>query len=474
MTTQRRHQLTRYVVSDYLAVNLGWLVCSVVRLALTYPGTLTMEMVLRHLVDGPVVTGQICIPLMMMALFWISGYYNNVFFKSRTDELVGTATSALVGAVLAYFIVLINDTGQDRLRNYEMLLLLFGCLFVPVYLCRVMITTRTARRIAGGHVLFDTLVVGTGMGSVSLAHRVQQGRNHSGFNIVGYVDTTGHGVRDSIDGLPVYSMEDLDDVVRERHIARFIIGPQHSGMRDTAAVINRLFAYGCSIYASPELGGMVLRRPRMRDVTGEPLHNISEVNIPASYVNCKRVLDIVVSSLVLLAISPVMAAVAIAVRRSSPGPVIYSQERVGYHKRPFNIYKFRTMVSDAEQYGPQLARDDDPRITRVGHFLRKYRLDELPQFWNVLKGDMSIVGPRPEREFYIRQIVAKAPYYALIHQVRPGITSWGMVKYGYASTVEDMIKRLQYELLYLENISLGVDLRIMFHTIDTVISGEGL
>ena len=184
--------------------------------------------------------------------------------------------------------------------------------------------------------------------------------------------------------------------------------------------------------------------------------------------------DIVVSALSLIVLSPVLAAIAIAVKCDSKGPAIYRQQRIGLHKKPFMINKFRTMRIDAEDCGPALSRHDDPRITPLGHFLRKYRLDELPQFWNVLIGDMSLVGPRPEREYYIRQIIARHPAYSLIHQVRPGITSWGMVKYGYASDVDQMLERLEYDLLYIENVSLGVDLKILFYTVSTVVTGKGL
>ena len=190
--------------------------------------------------------------------------------------------------------------------------------------------------------------------------------------------------------------------------------------------------------------------------------------------NMKRVSDIVISFFTLLIISPLLLAVAIAVKCSSKGPIFYKQSRIGYHKRPFNIYKFRSMYIDAEISGPALSTLNDPRITSVGRFLRKYRLDELPNFWNVLRGDMSLVGPRPEREYYIKQIMAKAPYYTLIHQVRPGITSWGMVKYGYASDVDGMVERLRYDLLYIENVSLLVDLKILFYTVQTVFTGKGI
>ena len=191
--------------------------------------------------------------------------------------------------------------------------------------------------------------------------------------------------------------------------------------------------------------------------------------------NIKRVLDVFLSVIVLLILSPLFLAVAIAIKLDSHGPVFYSQERVGYHNVPFMIYKFRSMVQDAERNNsPQLTSNNDPRVTRVGRFLRKYRIDELPQFWNVIKGDMSIVGPRPERQYYIDQIIKRVPSYALLHQVRPGITSMGMVKYGYAQNVDEMVERLKYDLLYLENMSLINDFKIMVYTIKTIVTGKGM
>ena len=167
--------------------------------------------------------------------------------------------------------------------------------------------------------------------------------------------------------------------------------------------------------------------------------------------------------------------IAALVKISSKGNIFYSQERLGKRGVPFHIYKFRTMEMNAEKDGiPQLSNENDVRITKIGSFLRKYRLDELPQFWNVLKGDMSLVGPRPEREYFINQIIKKAPYYALLYQVKPGITSMGMVKYGYASDVDGMVNRLKYDLIYIENMSILNDLKIMVYTVKTIITGKGL
>jgi lipopolysaccharide/colanic/teichoic acid biosynthesis glycosyltransferase len=187
----------------------------------------------------------------------------------------------------------------------------------------------------------------------------------------------------------------------------------------------------------------------------------------------KRMFDIILSLLALILLSPVFLFTAIMVKCTSPGPVFYAQERIGYRGKPFKMHKFRSMYTDAEACGPALSRDDDPRITPFGRFMRKVRLDEIPQFYNVLKGTMSIVGYRPERQFYIDQIVKRCPEYLLLQRIKPGITSWGQVKYGYASTVDEMCERLKYDLLYMENMSITTDLKILIYTVGIILQGRG-
>lgn len=274
--------------------------------------------------------------------------------------------------------------------------------------------------------------------------------------------------------LPVYQLSELEEVCEKLDIERFVVAMHPGGMRETGQLISSLFTYGRSIFVTLDLHGLILSRPRILDVAGEPLIDITRSNTTAATLNCKRVADVVLASIALVLLSPVYLALAVMIKTNSRGPVIYRQERIGLHKRKFRILKFRSMYIDAEVEGPALASVDDPRVTPVGRILRKYRLDELPQFYNVLRGDMSLVGPRPEREFYISQIVKRAPYYSLLHQVRPGITSWGMVKFGYAVSVDEMIERLRYDLMYIENVSVLVDLKILFYTVHTVVTGKGL
>ena len=212
---------------------------------------------------------------------------------------------------------------------------------------------------------------------------------------------------------------------------------------------------------------------RSTNLFGVPLVNLSRTGFGPGMKVLKRFVDILGSSAALIFLSPVTLLVALAVKKGSAGPIFYRQERLGLHGKPFQIIKFRTMIEGAEGSRPQLSSDEDPRITAVGRRLRKMRLDELPQFWNVLKGEMSLVGPRPERAFFTDQIIQHSPHFLRLQQVRPGITSWGQVKYGYAENVNEMRQRLRYDIMYLENISLLLDLKILLFTVRTVLRGEG-
>ena len=472
MISESRQRLL-YVASDFITANVAWMVFNIVRYYFILTNQTNYSSLFAFLSSHQLVMGQIFFPLMMLGIYYLSGYYNKVFLKSRLQEIVSSLSTSFIGTLAIYFIALINDDIPDRLRSYELILILFGCLFGIVYICRFFITQVATHNIHRRVWSFNTLMIGTSQAAVKLEEKLRTSKKSMGFNIIGFVESCeGYSSRNL--NLPIYSMEQLPQLCKDHDIKNLIIIPHRNGIKATMALINSLYPLDLPMYISPDLYHLITAKARVSNVVGEPLVDISRADMSESTINIKRVSDIFISLITLILISPLLLILAILVKRDSKGPVIYKQKRIGFHKKPFNIYKFRSMKVNAEANGPTLSTLDDPRITRIGKIMRKYRLDELPQFWNVLKGDMSLVGPRPEREYYIKQIIAKAPYYSLIHQVRPGITSWGMVKFGYASTVDEMISRLKYDLLYIENVSFAVDLKILFYTIHTVFTGKGI
>lgn len=471
--TPRSRQRLIYVAGDYLATNVAWLLFNAARYYLLPRRTWSFHSLEGYLTSTTVVAGQILFPLLMLGIYWISGYYENVFRKSRAEEFTTTASATFAGSLLIFFVVLLNDMTDNLLLDWGLLAIMFGMLFTLVYSVRLATTRTVTRRLRRGEISFPTIVVGEADEAADFITHTDTPR-FMGFRMAGIADphATGHSVSQRT-GLPVVELDSIEQLAAEVGAENIVVLPS-SGESDTLRLINRLFPLEKRIFIFPDELHMLLSRPRTTNIVGDPLLDISRTDVAQSTVNLKRLGDIFLSALTLVALAPILAAVAIAVRIDSPGPAFYRQRRIGYHKRPFDIIKFRTMTTDAESEGPRLSQgDDDPRITRIGRFLRKYRIDELPQFWNVLRGEMSIVGPRPEREHYIARIMERAPYYALLHQVRPGITSWGMVRYGYASNVDQMIERLKFDMLYIGNLSFAVDMKIVFYTVSTVIKGKG-
>jgi exopolysaccharide biosynthesis polyprenyl glycosylphosphotransferase len=268
-------------------------------------------------------------------------------------------------------------------------------------------------------------------------------------------------------------LNDLEQVVKSHIVNEVIIAVDNMDNDMIFSIANRLIACGVEVKFAPRLFEVVTGHVSFTNVTAEPLVDITSSRMPAWQQSVKRVFDITSSAIAMLLLSPVYLYVAIKVKLGSKGPIFYKQERIGYEGRPFMIYKFRTMYTDAERQGPQLSQVGDPRITPFGHIMRKYRLDELPQFWNIIKGDMSIVGPRPERRYYIEQIERIAPYYCLVYKVKPGLLSWGPIKIGYSDTVEKMVERLRYDIIYMDNMTIQTDIKILFYSIDVILRGKG-
>lgn len=470
-TISAKTQRVKYVALDFVMSSVAFLLFDIFRyyyFNCYHP----INGLSAYLGSAKLLAEQLTIPVMMLATYWLSGYYNIPFNKSRLQELITTLLSAACNSLLIYFALLINDPLVRRTESYEVITVLFLLLLTLTYVGRLTLTQNAIRQLSRHKWNINTLIVGNSRMARKTAFELSKSTSKLGYNIVGFVRIDGE--KDADDSKAVFHTDELPDVCRRLHIDQLILSPQNLDENSAMKLLYRLFPLNIPIKIAPDTLSFLTRGIHLQDIYGEPLMDLTSPGCSESTKNVKRLIDIILSSAALILLTPVYLAITVCILVSSGRPVIFLQERIGYRHKKFNIIKFRTMRNDAEKEGPRLSSESDPRITPVGHTLRKYRLDELPQFFNVLKGDMSLVGPRPEREFFIEQIVRKAPWFSLIHQVRPGITSWGMVKYGYASDVDQMVRRARYELIYLANMSLMVDLKIMIYTIKTVITGKGV
>lgn len=469
-------QRIRFVIGDLLSSVVAWTAFNYARFYNGGRALYEFPDIKAFFTSENVVVGEIVFPLLMLGVYALSGFYNDVFRKSQVQNLVTTFFSSLANTLIIFFIAMINDVILERRgTNYEMVLQLLGLQFFLVYIVRFLITKHSNDKIYSGEWAYNVLIVGTGRKAVAFESQLRNKDCYLGYNAVGYVDIGEEKTHDVGLNMPVYALEDLNDVCKSQNIKELIVVPSNNDIITSLDVINKLYILNLPIKVSPDTYTILVGKMRLSNLRGEPLVDISSCGMSEFEKNLKRLFDILISALALIVLSPLMLAIGLVVRFSSKGGAIYKQRRVGYRNKEFTIYKFRTMVEDAEKSGvPALSSTNDRRITAVGQVLRKYRLDELPQFWNVLKGEMSLVGPRPERKHFVDLIVKEAPLYSLLHQVRPGLTSMGMVKYGYATSVSEMVERFRYDLLYLENMSITNDIKILIYTVKIVFTGKGI
>ena len=471
LSPMKKNAIRQLILLDYIAAALAWFILWMYRqhvlTRLPYFDTL------QRFHTRDYINSLIVIPFGWLFAYMLSGTYFDLYRKSRLNEINRTLISCMIGCITVSVIVFANDSSDysyfiNEFGHYLLIHTVIALVFRLLILYRVKVNLTT------GKVGFNTLIIGGNQQAINIYKQVLDNSKVLGNIFIGFI----YSSKEASNGMSKYlpqlgHISDLEKIIDDNNIEEVIVAVDSSEHHLLENILTRLCYRPVVVKVLPDYYDIISGSVKTNNVYDAVLIHIHPDLMPDWQRVFKRTLDIIISLFALIMLSPFLLFSAIMVKLSSKGSIFYKQERIGRFGRPFCIYKFRSMFVEAEDSGPALSSKMDPRITKWGRFMRKWRIDELPQFVNIIKGEMSLVGPRPERKYYIDIISKTQAHYKYLHKVKPGLTSWGMVQFGYAENVEEMVERMKYDLLYIENCSLALDVKIILYTFVVIFQGRG-